>query len=64
MTQAIFNYFMEFLVLIAALRTTGYAPFCPVCRLDGQALLARIAPVITHVSLPLHRALGIVFWNG
>jgi hypothetical protein len=62
MIQAILNYIASILVLIAALKSSGYTR-CAYLRPDWPTLPQRLAPAIVHFSIPLHRILTFVLWN-
>ena len=63
MIQAILNYIAGIVALIAALKWVEHTR-CFDFRPDGQALLHRLTAAIAHISMPLHRILVFVFWNG
>lgn len=64
MIQAIFSYFIGFLVMIAALRIISFARQVTAGQQGGKGFLARIAPLMTCISMPVHRIVAIVLWNG
>jgi hypothetical protein len=63
MIQAILNYIAGILVLIAALKSSSYTRWAYL-RADWSVLPQRLAPAIAHFSVPLHRILTFVLWNG
>jgi hypothetical protein len=63
MIQAILNYIAGILVLIAALKSSSYTQ-CAYFRPHWPTLPHRLAPAIAHISMPLHRILAFVLWNG